>query len=64
MPLIRVEMFEGRSRAQKKAIVEDLTAAFCKAAGGKPEAVWVIIDDKNKDDWGIAGQLASDKYPD
>lgn len=28
MPIIRVEMFEGRSRAQKAALVNRLTQAF------------------------------------
>lgn len=64
MPVIRVEMFSGRSEAQKRALVRDLTAAFVGAAGGNPEAVQVILTDVDKADWGMGGELCADKFPD
>ena len=64
MPIIRVEMFKGRSEAQKRALVRDLTDAFVGAAGGNPESVQIVITDVEKSDWGSGGQLASDKFPD
>ncbi len=64
MPIIRVEMFEGRSTAQKRALVKDLTEAFCKNAGGTPEAIHVVITDVKKENWGIGPELAIDKFPD
>ncbi|KIC17334.1 2-hydroxymuconate tautomerase [Leisingera sp. ANG-Vp] len=64
MPIIRVEMFTGRSEDQKRAIVRDLTDAFVKAAGGNPESVHVVITDVDKSNWGSGGQLCSDKFPD
>lgn len=64
MPIIRVEMFSGRSTEQKRALVRDLTDAFVGAAGGTAQSVQVVITDVDKSDWGTGGQLAADKFPD
>jgi 4-oxalocrotonate tautomerase len=63
MPIIRVEMFKGRSREQKRALARELTEAFVRAAGGKPEGVTVILQDVDKEDWAVAGELMAEKYP-
>ena len=64
MPIIRVEMFEGRTEQQKRALVRELTDAFVNAAGGTPESVNVVITDIDKSDWGSGGEPCSDKFPD
>ena len=64
MPVIRVEMFKGRSVDQKRELVKELTSAFLHTCGGTPESVQIVIADVAKEDWGGAGQLMSDKYPD
>jgi len=64
MPIIRVEMFTGRTEKQKRALVRELTDAFVNAAGGTPESVNVVITDVDKNDWGSGGELCSDKFPD
>ncbi len=64
MPIIRVEMFAGRTEKQKRALVRELTDAFVNAAGGTPESVNVVITDVDKSDWGSGGELCSDKFPD
>ena len=64
MPIIRVEMFKGRSVDQKRVLVKELTDAFVKAAGGTPESVHVVITDVDKSDWGSGGALCLDKFPD
>jgi len=61
MPVIRVEMFKGRTHEQKKAMVREVTDAFARTTGSKPESVHVVITDVEPSDWGIAGELASDK---
>ena len=63
MPIIRVEMFKGRTREQKRALAEELTAAFVRVAGGKPESVTILMNDVDKEDWAVAGALMADKYP-
>lgn len=64
MPVIRVEMFKGRSVDQKRELVKELTSALVRTCGCTPESVQVVIFDVDKQDWGGAGQLMSDKYPD
>jgi len=64
MPVIRGEMFRGRSRGQKRLLVRELTDTFGRVAGGKPESVTIVLQDVEKDDWGAAGALMADKYPD
>jgi len=61
VPLIRVEMFEGRSIEQKRELVEALTRETVRIARCTPEAVSIIIDDIKKENWATAGKLASDK---
>ena len=61
MPLIRVEMFSGRTDEQKKILVKELTESFIKSCGGNREAVDVIITDIEQKNWGKAGELYSNK---
>jgi len=61
MPVIRVEMFSGRSREEKRAIAKELTEAFLRTGGGKPEGVTVILTDVEREDWAVAGQLVADR---
>ena len=63
MPVIRVEMFKGRTVEQKRALVRELTDAFVRTAGGTPQSIQIVIVDVEKQDWGSGGELCSDKYP-
>lgn len=60
MPMIHVEMFEGRTPEQKRALVAALTEAFVETAGGTPESVQIVLSDVPKAHWAKAGKLASD----
>lgn len=61
MPIIRIEMFEGRTNEQKRAMAEALTDAFVNTAGGTRESVQIVITDVAKTDWASGGVLWSDK---
>lgn len=60
MPVIRVEMFAGRTTDQKRTLVKELTETFVRTAGGTPESVQIVLTDVAKDDWAVAGKLCSD----
>ena len=60
MPMIRVEMFPGRTRDQKRAFAKAVTEAFVAHCGGTPQSVHVVFQDVAKDDWAVAGRLATD----
>jgi 4-oxalocrotonate tautomerase len=64
MPIIRVEMLSGRNREQKRLLVRELIDTFLRVAGGEPEWVTIILQDIDEEDWGGAGVLMADKYPD
>jgi 4-oxalocrotonate tautomerase len=64
MPIIRVEMFPGRTTEQKRKLARDLTDAFIGAAGGNPDMVQVVITDVQTEDWAHGGTLWSDKLRD
>jgi 4-oxalocrotonate tautomerase len=60
MPLITVQLFEGRTIEQKRELVEAITEAVVRIAKTTPEATQVIITDVPKHHWATAGKLASD----
>ena len=61
MPTIRVEMFEGRTHDQKRALVAALTDACVRSIGASPESVDILLFDIAKQDWATGGVLWSDK---
>ena len=60
MPIVRVEMFSGRSREQKAELAKAITDAVVRIAKTSPEATAVIFTDVDKENWADAGKLASD----
>jgi 4-oxalocrotonate tautomerase len=63
MPTIRVELMEGRTVEQKRALVSALTQAVVDTLGGKPESVDVVLFDIKRHDWATGGELWLDKKP-
>ncbi len=63
MPLIRVELFAGRSAEQKRALAQALTEAAARTLQVKPESVDVMFFDVQRSDWATAGVPWSDKAP-
>ncbi len=64
MPVIRVEMWEGRTTDQKRELVEVLSKEMSRITGCDVASIYVIIEDVKKENWGAGGQLCADKYPD
>lgn len=60
MPTLHVELFEGRTVAQKAALARELTEACVRALGGKPDGVDVIFRDVARHDWATGGKLWSE----
>jgi 4-oxalocrotonate tautomerase len=59
MPVVIVEMWEGRTVEQKKQLAEDITSSFVKI-GVPQEAVHIIMKDNPKHNWANGGKLASE----
>lgn len=63
MPVVTIEMWDGRSREQKRRLVEAVTQAMVEHAGASPEHLHVIIHEISKENWGRAGRLSADTSP-
>jgi 4-oxalocrotonate tautomerase len=61
MPTIRVELFEGRTVEQKRALAQALTEATVRTLGGSADGVDIVFFDIAKHDWSTGGMLWSDK---
>jgi 4-oxalocrotonate tautomerase len=60
MPLIHVEMFEGRTPEQKRAFVEAVTRVTCETLGTSADSVDIILTDVKRENWSTAGKLWSE----
>lgn len=60
MPVVTVQMYEGRTVEQKRELVAAITEAVVKHAKTTAEATQVVIVDVPKHNWAHAGKLASD----
>jgi 4-oxalocrotonate tautomerase len=61
MPIINVEMLEGRTVDQKRLLAHELTDAFVRSCGGDTANVRVLIREVAPDDWAIGGTLVADR---
>jgi len=60
MPIVRVEMWPGRTHAQKEELAKLITEAIVKVTNAPPEATTIVFNDVAKENWAIGGVLASD----
>ncbi len=60
MPIVRIELLEGRSMEQKRAAAEAVTRELARTCGCKEESVQVIFSDIAKSEWALNGTLLSD----
>lgn len=59
MPIVRVEMWPGRTQSQKAELARVITEAMVTIAHTTPEATTVIFEDVAKENWAVGGVLAS-----
>ena len=61
MPIIRVEFLCGRTHEQKRELTQAITDATVRIAKVDPKDVWVVIDEVEKENFGVGGVLMSDE---
>ena len=60
MPYVNIRLTrDGVSQAQKKALVAGVTELLHTVLGKTPATTFVIIDEVETDNWGIAGELVT-----
>jgi 4-oxalocrotonate tautomerase len=60
MPVVHIEMWPGRTHAQKQELAKAITEAIVKVANTTPDATIIIFNDVPKENWAQAGVLSSD----
>lgn len=61
MPVVTVEIWEGRTVEQKRALCRAITDAMVEHAGARPDGLHVIIHEVAKENWARAGILGIDR---
>ena len=64
MPLVKIYLWKGRDKEKKKELIKKVTSTVVDVIDCSAEAVQVIINEVDKDNWGIGGVPASIKFPD
>lgn len=59
MPIVRVEMWTGRTEAQKKELARVITDAMVNITHTTPAATIIIFEDIDKENWAQGGKLSS-----
>jgi 4-oxalocrotonate tautomerase len=61
MPVVIVEMLEGRTAEQKRALIAAITRALAETVNAAPASTTVIIHDNARTSWGREGRPMSDR---
>lgn len=61
MPIVRIEMWPGRSHAQKAELARVITDAMVNITQTTADSTIIVFEDIPKDNWAQSGMLASDK---
>jgi 4-oxalocrotonate tautomerase len=61
MPIVRVEMWEGRTLDQKRRLARELTDLIAEVVDCDPETVRILITDYARQDWAVGGVLQADR---
>ena len=60
MPVVTIELIEGRTVDQKREMAKKITDVIKEAAKVKEDAVEIIFHDMKKENYSKAGKLALD----
>lgn len=56
MPIVRIELFPGRSAEKKAELAREVTSTLERVAGIPPEATTVIYTEVKPEEWFVAGK--------
>lgn len=61
MPIVQIELLEGRNTEQKRKLVSNVTNAICESVDCPKESVTIILREMPNDHLAKAGILDCDK---
>lgn len=56
MPVIQINLMEGRTEAQKEALMREVTRAAVDTLGVKPQAVRIMLNELRSGHYAVAGE--------
>lgn len=59
MPVVKIDMWEGRTEKQKEKLIKSVSNAIANVLDISEEHITVIINDVPKINWGLKGEQAS-----
>ena len=60
MPIITVDLFEGRSRDQIAAFSKAVTEAAAQILKAPVDHTWVVFNEHSKSKWAMGGKLCDE----
>jgi len=60
MPVVRIDMWEGRDKETKRKLIQSVSKAVADSLGIEVDRVEIILSDVPKDNWGKDGKQASE----
>lgn len=60
MPFVNIRILKGHSKQRKDEISRRVTETICEVAQLPKEAVWVVFEDVESDDWYVGGDSVTD----
>ena len=61
MPVVNVKNLKGRNVEKKLNLAKEVTDEVARTIDVKPDAVWVLIEEYEKENWAAGGGLYSDR---
>jgi 4-oxalocrotonate tautomerase len=63
MPIVRIEVWSGRTPEQKKALIRNVTDAVVTSVGCPEQAVEVLLYEVDKSNWASGGVCHAERFP-
>jgi 4-oxalocrotonate tautomerase len=60
MPIVRIEMWPGRTKEIKKKVAKEVTDVIVGNMGCPAQAVTVVFDERAQENWATGGELQCD----
>ena len=60
MPIVHIEILEGRPASKKRALIEQVTQAVVNSLDVRPQQVRVLLREVPPDQWAVGGVPMSD----
>ena len=60
MPIVRIQMWPGRTKEQKAKLAKSITDAIVEVLELKPEYITIVFQEVPKENWAMGGVLATD----